>query len=81
MRKAAIEALGRLRPTSRRLSAVIGARADPAWEVRWAAVRALGRHEGPAARRALVEATGDPDEAVAGAARLALEQYGGPGRA
>lgn len=74
VRKAAVEALGRLRPTRRRLRALLRALSDPQWEVRWAAARSLGGvGRGSALVRAtLTQACADPDAAVAEAARRAL---------
>src|SRR6266545_3950250 len=41
VRKAAVESLGKLTPTRRRVDALLQALDDEEWEVRWAAVRSL----------------------------------------
>jgi hypothetical protein len=78
VRKAAMESLGRLRPTKRRLQVILDALGDGEWEVRWAAVRSLERLRVPTGvvQRALQRALGDPDPSVAEAARLALIALG-----
>lgn len=78
VRKVALESLGKLTPTARRVDALLGALDDAEWEVRWAAVRGLGAAApGSArARRALVRAADDPDPSVAARARDALSSGG-----
>lgn len=74
VRKVALESLGKLTPTRRRVAALLGGLDDPEWEVRWAAARGLTATapRSAAVRAALQRATGDPDAAVAGAAHDAL---------
>ena len=74
VRKVAVESLGKLAPTRRRVTTLLSALDDDVWEVRWAAVHSLAgtARRSAAVRRALERAARDPDPAVAAAARDAL---------
>ncbi len=79
LREIAVRQLGEFKDLAEARTAARAALADPAWNVRFAAVASLAGLEGTAAREKLTAIAGsDPSEEVREAARAALNRLGKP---